>query len=205
MKKLLIATKNPGKLQEITAFLQELPLIAVSLSQIGIDDDIEEDGETYEENAKKKALFYAKLSGLPALSDDGGIEIVALNNEPGIKSRRWIGENATEAELLLHMQKVAKALPENNRKARFVNVIAFALPTGEVWTTRGEIEGEIAVTPIPDESVGLPYRRFFFLPELGKYYHEKSLPEADMRGLNHRRKSIDAMKPLIKEKLISAD
>lgn len=205
MKKLLIATKNPGKLQEMTFFLQDLPFVIVSLSQIGIGDDVEEDGNTYEENAKKKALFYAQRSGLPALSDDGGIEIDALNNAPGVKSKRWIGEKATEEDLLLYMQKVAKELPENNRKARFVNVIAFAVPTGEVWTTRGEIEGEIALKPLSDESVGLPYRRFFFLPQLGKYYHEKSLTGEEMRRLNHRKKSIDEMKPLIKEKLMSID
>lgn len=205
MKKLLIATKNPGKFQELTNFLQGLPLTCISLDQLGISDDVEENGKTYEENAKIKALFYAQRSGLPALSDDGGIEIAALNNQPGVKSRRWIGENATEADLLLHMQRVAKELPGTNRKARFVNVIAFALPTGEVFTTRGEIEGEIAREQFPDESVGLPYRLFFFLPEFGKYYHEKSLSSEIMYRVNHRKKSLDAMKPLLKEKLVSAD
>src|SRR4051794_19206444 len=100
MKKLLIATHNPGKLNEFRMFLEGVPFEIISLSDVGITEDVEEDGTTYEENSQKKALFYAQKSGLPALSDDGGLEIVALNNQPGIHSRRWLGYPATDEELI---------------------------------------------------------------------------------------------------------
>ena len=79
MKKLLVATTNPGKLIEISSFLSDLPIELVSLKDVGITDDVEETGKTYEENAEMKALFYAKKSGLPSIADDGGLEIAALH------------------------------------------------------------------------------------------------------------------------------
>ncbi len=88
MKKLLIATTNSGKVGELKKFLSELPLELVSLNDLHITQEIEEDGKTYEDNSKKKALYYAKLSGLPAVSDDGGIEIAAFGEKPGVHSRR---------------------------------------------------------------------------------------------------------------------
>lgn len=209
MRKLLIATRNEGKLQEISKFLSDLSLEIVSLTDLGIAGEVEEDGKTYEANAKKKALFYAKRSGIPAIADDGGLEIAALDNAPGVRSKRWIGEDATEEELVLHMKNVAKELPDTNRKASFVNVIAFALPTvsaslGQVWTARGSIEGIIAKKPLQEKSRGLPYRLFFFLPNLGKYYHEKSLSAEEMLNLNHRRRSVEAIKPFITQHLLEA-
>src|SRR3990167_2037422 len=113
MKKLLIATTNTGKLREYKDFLSDLPVKLVSLKDIGITDDVEEKGKTYEENSRAKALFYARKSGLPAISDDGGIEIHALNNEPGIKSRRWLGYEASDEDLVKHMIQVSQKLPEN--------------------------------------------------------------------------------------------
>lgn len=202
MKRLLIATKNQGKLRELSEFLSDLPLEIISLSDLGITDDVEEDGKTYEENAKKKALYYAKHSGLPALADDGGLEIAALNNAPGIKSKRWIGEDATEEDLLKHIEKIAKELPDENRDARFVNVLALALPTGETWTTRGEISGIIAKEPLREKSEWLQYRLFFFLPNLNKYYHDKSLTQEEMLEVNHRKKSIEAIKPILRAQLL---
>src|SRR3989344_6979104 len=112
MKKLLIATKNQGKLKEISDFLSDLPLQTVSLSDIGIEDDFEESGKTYKENSQNKAIFYAKKSGLPALSDDGGIEIDAFGGAPGIKSKRWVGKDSTDEKIIEHMKKVSKDLAE---------------------------------------------------------------------------------------------
>src|SRR2546430_2498785 len=104
MKKLLVATTNPGKLVELSSFLVDLPITLVSLKDVGITDDVEETGKTYKENAELKATFYAKKSGLPAVADDGGLEIAALDGAPGIKSRRWIGKKATEEDLIQHMK-----------------------------------------------------------------------------------------------------
>jgi len=99
VKKLLIATKNQGKVGEFKEFLKDLPFKIVSLKDLKIKEDIDEDGKTYEENSQKKALFFAKLTNLPVISDDGGIEIDALNGAPGVRSRRWLGYEATDEEL----------------------------------------------------------------------------------------------------------
>src|SRR3989338_5585840 len=128
MQKLLIATTNKGKLKELSEFLSDLPAQLLSLKDVGITDDVEEAGKTYEENSQLKALFYAKKSGLPAIADDGGLEIFALGGAPGVKSRRWLGYDATDEELINHMIKVSKNLPKDNRKASFRTVVALGLP-----------------------------------------------------------------------------
>ena len=172
MQKLLIATHNPAKLHELRDLFSDFPAELVSLTDVGITEDIEEDGLTYEENSQKKAIFYAQKSNLPAVSDDGGIEIAALNNAPGVHSKRWLGDNTTEEELVAHMQKVASELPDDNRTAYFKVVLSLALPDGQVWSVFGEIKGIVAKEPFIQQRKGYPYRSFFFLPQLDKYYFE---------------------------------
>lgn len=197
MQKLLIATTNPGKLREYKEFLSDLTVQLVSLKDIGIVDDIEEKGETYEENSKAKALFYAKKSGLPAIADDGGLEINALGGAPGVKSRRWLGHEASDEELINHMMEVSKELPDNNRKATFHLVVSIALPNGRVYSKEGEVEGVIAKKPHIKLLHGYPYRSFFYLPDVQKYYHESELTETEMKKYNHRYKAIIRLKPII--------
>lgn len=201
MKKLLIATRNAGKLKEISKFLSDLKLDLVSLNDLGIEDEFEEKGKTYKENSQNKAIFYAKKSGFPTIADDGGIEIDALGGAPGIKSKRWVGKNSTDGKIIKHMKKVAKALPERNRKAFFETVVSLALPSGKVFSTTGEIEGIIARKPLLKLLKGYPYRSFFYLPKIGKYYHESDLSERDEKLYNHRYKAIRKLKPIIKREL----
>ncbi|MBI4097207.1 MAG: non-canonical purine NTP pyrophosphatase [Candidatus Levybacteria bacterium] len=201
MQKLLIATKNKGKLQEFSDFLSDLPIRLVSLTDVGISDDVEEDGKTYEENSQKKALFYAKKSGLPAIADDGGIEIAALNGAPGVRSRRWIGYEASDEELTAHMKKVAVELPESNRDAKFVTVVSFALPDGTAWSAKGEVAGIIAKKPLTKLLRGYPYRSFFYLPDIQKYYHEESLTKEEMKRFNHRLKAVRQLRQIILENI----
>jgi XTP/dITP diphosphohydrolase len=195
MKKLLIATKNPGKIAEIKSFLKDLPFQIVSLKDVGINDDVEETGKTYAENSLLKALFYAKKSQLPAISDDGGLEIEALQGAPGIKSRRWLGYEATDQELIEYMKKVSQKLPENNRTAYFRTVVTFALPNGKYFQRK--VKGEIAKKPLLKLLEGYPYRSFFFLPQINKFYHESQLSKAEERVYNHRYKAVKKLKPLI--------
>ena len=197
MTKLLIATTNVGKLKEISGFLSDLPLEIVSLNDVGIKDDVEETGHTYKENSQMKALFYAKKSGLPAISDDGGLEISALGGGPGLESKRWVGQDSTDEKIIEHMKKVAKELPENNRRAFFKTVISLALPNGKVWSVTGEIEGIIAKKPYLKLLKGYPYRSFFYLPKLKKYYHEKELSIDEQKLYNHRYIAISRLKPII--------
>jgi XTP/dITP diphosphohydrolase len=190
MKKLLIATTNPGKLVEISTFLKDSPFELVSLKDVGIKDDVEETGKTYEENSLLKAIYYAKKSGLASISDDGGLEINALSGAPGVKSRRWIGENATEEDLIEHMKKVALELPDNNRTAYFRTVVTFALPSGKYFQVKANVKGEIAKKPLLKILKGYPYRSFFFLPGIKKFYHESELSKEEEKIYNHRYKAI---------------
>lgn len=203
MKKLLVATRNVGKLIEISSFLSDLSVEVISLDDVGINDDVEENGRTYEENSRIKALFYAKKSGLPTIADDGGIEISALNNEPGLKSKRWLGKNSTEEDILKHMIKIAKELPENNRTAFFKTVISLALPDGKVWSVDGEVEGVIAEEPYVRALKGYPYRSFFYLPKLQKYYHEDQLTGEEEKEYNHRYKAIQKLRPVINRVILN--
>lgn len=202
MQKLLIGTKNPGKIREYKDFFKDLPLEIVSLSDIGIDDDVEEKGKTYKENAQLKALFYAKKSNLPTISDDGGIEIDAFGGAPGIKSHRWLGYEMTDAELIEHMKKVSRELDDNNRHASFKLVIAFALSNGRMWTKIGTVDGIISENPNLKPLKGYPFRSFFFLPDINKHYHESELTAEEMREYNHRYKAVVQILPIIKEQLV---
>lgn len=202
-KKLLIATKNPGKIGEISEFLKDLPVELLSLKDVGIEDDVEEDGKTYEENSLKKALFYAQKSGLPAIADDGGLEIAALNNQPGVHSRRWLGFEAPDDVLIEHMKKVASEIPDDNRNAKFVVVETLAFPDGRYFQVRNHIEGIVAKEP--HDSIkfvkGYPYRSFFYLPDIQKYYHESELSSDEQKLYNHRYKAFQDLKPIIKREL----
>jgi XTP/dITP diphosphohydrolase len=197
--KLLIATKNQGKVGEFKEFLKDLSFTIVSLQDLGIKEDVEEDKKTYQENSQKKALFFSKLSGLPTIADDGGIEIVALNNEPGIHSRRWLGYEATDEEIIAHMLKISKTLPKDNRGAFFKTVVTFALPSGKVWSVKGEVEGIISDKPYLKLLQGYPYRSFFFLPSINKFYHEGELSKEEERLYNHRYKAVQKLLPIIKK------
>lgn len=199
MNKLLIATKNPGKVGEFKNFLSDLPFEIVSLSDLNITEDVEEDGKTYKENSQKKALFFSKLSGLPTIADDGGIEIAALDNTPGVKTRRWLGYEASDKVLLKHMMKISEKLPENNRTAYFKTVVSFALTSGKVWSADGEIKGIIAKKPHWNLVKGYPFRSFFYLPEIKKYYHENDLTLEEQKLYNHRYKAVQKLKPIIKK------
>ena len=201
MKKLFVATTNAGKLKEISNFLSELPLEIVSLADIGIKDDVKETGNSYQENSQIKALFYAKKSNLPTITDDGGVEIEAFNGAPGIKSKRWLGDGSTEQNIISHMIKVSSALSDDNRKAFFKTVISLALPNGKVWSVDGEIEGIIAKKPYLKILKGYPYRSFFYLPKIKKYYHEDQLDPEEQKEYNHRYKAIQKLKPILKREL----
>ncbi|MBI2031377.1 MAG: non-canonical purine NTP pyrophosphatase [Candidatus Levybacteria bacterium] len=202
MNKLLIATRNQGKLKEISQFLSDLPIKTLSLSDMGIEDEFEEKGKTYKENSRNKAIFYAKKSAIAAIADDGGIEITALGGGPGVKSRRWIGKNSTDEKIIDHMKKLSLKISDNKREAFFKTVISFALPNGQVWSSYGQVKGIIAKKPHLKLLKGYPYRSFFYLPKIRKYYHENDLTADEQKLYNHRYKAIQKLKPIITRELI---
>lgn len=203
MKKILIATTNSGKVREYSEFLKGLNVHCLSLKDVGIVTEVEETGTTYKENAILKALTYAKESGLPSLSDDGGLEISALGGRPGLHSRRWVGGTGRDEDIVKKMIEVSKQLPENNRHATFKIVIAFALSNGNVWTKAGSVPGVIAQKPLMKLLKGYPYRSFLYLPKLKKYYHESELTLEEEKKYNHRYKAVQKLLPIIQNVILS--
>lgn len=199
--KILIASRNPAKFKEITRFLSDLPLRFVSLKELGIREDMEETQKSYRGNAEAKACFFAKRSALPTIADDGGLEIAALGGAPGVRSRRWLGHEASDEELIEHLIRVAKKLPANKRKAMFRTVVSFALPDGRVWSAEGKVEGIITEKPYVRKLKGYPFRSFFFLPQVNKYYFETELTSEETREYNHRYRAIEKLKPIIRKEL----
>ena len=205
MKKLLIATSNPGKFAEIKRFLTDLPLELVGLSDVGITDTVEETGTTFEENAVLKAKFYAKRSGLPTLADDGGFEIDALAGQPGVKSHRWIhgDRDDKDEELIQYALDRLKDVPDEKRGAQLRLVLALVLPSGEMFTAEEKIRGIVARQASDFRHKGFPYRSLLFLPEIGKYYNHDELTATETETYNHRKKALEILKPILKSKVCS--
>jgi XTP/dITP diphosphohydrolase len=152
--RLLVATRSAHKLRELRELLGPLSAELVSLDDAGIPGDAIEDGETFESNAAKKARFFAALSGLPTLADDSGIEVDALGGGPGVRTRRYSGENATDEENNVKMLRELAGLPPQRRAARYRCALAVALPEAAgprggipVRFSRGTLEGRIASAP----------------------------------------------------------
>lgn len=186
--KLLIATRNKGKLKELSSLLQGVPYTLVSLDDVGIDEDVEETGTTFEENATLKAETYSRLSGLPALSDDSGLEVDPLNGEPGIYSARYAGEGATDEQRIafLHAQLKLANAPEQSWSARFRCVIAIAWPSGETNTFDGRCEGRIINES--RGSNGFGYDPVFLFSDSGKTMAELSSEEKN--DISHRSMAV---------------
>lgn len=201
--KILIATTNPGKFQELALFLSDMPYEFVSLSDIGITVDVEETGETFQDNAILKATTYAKLSGLPAFADDGGFEIDALGGQPGVKSHRWIhgDRENTDEELIAYTIQKMEGVPVEKRGAQLRLVLAFSLPSGNVVISEAFVRGIVALAPSESRTQGFPYRALLYLPEIGKFYDHTVMTKEETAAYNHRKKAIDMLKPQIRELL----
>ena len=154
----------------------------VSLNDIGIDDEVEETGETFEENAALKAETYARLSGLPALADDSGLEVDALGGEPGVRSARYAGEDATDADRIAFLLQKLENVPQERWSARFRCVIALAWPGEPTEFHPGACEGMIV--PKPRGFNGFGYDPVFFIPRMNMTMAE--LASDKKNGISHR-------------------
>jgi len=165
MPRLLLATTNRGKAEEYRALLKGLDFELVTLDQVGISQTAEENYSTFEENARSKAEFYAALSGLITLADDSGLEVDALGGEPGIRSSRYAGDDATDADRVDFLLSKLRGIPGGKRTARFRCVIAIAIPGRKTGTFEGTCEGSIAIKPRGENGFG--YDPVFYLPQYG--------------------------------------
>jgi XTP/dITP diphosphohydrolase len=182
MRRLLLATTNRGKATEYRSLLTGLSFELVTLDQVGISQEAPEDFNTFEENARSKAEFYSRLSGLLTVADDSGLEVEALDGEPGVRSSRYAGDNATDAERVDFLLRKMQGIPRETRQAKFRCVIAIALPGSETVTVEGECQGYIALMPRGTQGFG--YDPIFFLPEYGKTIAE--IPSELKNEISHR-------------------
>jgi len=186
-RKLLIATNNQGKIREYRTLLKDMPFVLVSLADETMMTVVEETGTTFKENAGLKAESIAAKSRLLTLADDSGLEVDALNGEPGVMSARYAGDEATDAERIDYLLSKMKDVPEGKRTARFRCVIAIADPDGETEYFTGECEGIVPFEPAGE--LGFGYDPILYIPEFGKTLAELG-PEIKNR-ISHRARAAE--------------
>jgi len=198
MKKILIATTNKAKLEELMMGVNPLKNHGIkiyTLNDVRVGKEPEEKGQTFCENAKIKAQFYAKKTNLPTIADDGGLIIPYLNNEPGVKSRRWLGYEATDEELINYTLERLKNVKKENRIAFLQTCLCFFEPkTKKILFEEENIKGYIAEKPSGKATFGYPFRALFIVKKFNKYYDE--LTSKEHQQINHR---LLALKRLIKK------
>ena len=192
--KLLIATRNQGKLREYGALLTSLGLELVDLTEAGVALEVEETGSTFEENAVLKAQAYAQASGLLTLADDSGLEVDALRGEPGVRSARYDGHGGTDEDRYRLLLRHLEGVPEQQRTARFHCVIAIAVPAGQVHTAEGTCEGRIAFQP--RGSHGFGYDPVFFVPRHG--HTMAQLPPQVKNRTSHRARAAQGAREILR-------
>jgi XTP/dITP diphosphohydrolase len=193
--RLLVATHNRGKLQEFKELFAGMRFELVTLDDVGIHDDVEENGATYAENARAKALEYARRSGLLTLADDSGLEVDALGGQPGVRSHRFAGDNKTDPERVAFLLDKLRDVPRPKRTARFRCVIAVVDRQGEVRECSGECEGVIEFAP--RGSNGFGYDPVFGFPDRGVTMAE--LPAEEKNKISHRARAAERAREILKD------
>jgi XTP/dITP diphosphohydrolase len=181
---LVLATRNEGKTEELKALLADFPVDIKNLTDFGPTPAIEEDVETFEENAVSKARFTAKVLGLPALADDSGLMVEALGGAPGVRSARYAGENATDLENNIKLLKELENV--ENRSAAFACTIAIAVPWGPALVYEGRCEGSITTEQAGTQGFG--YDPVFYYPPLEKTFAQLSTEEKNR--VSHRGQAL---------------
>jgi XTP/dITP diphosphohydrolase len=189
MRKFIAATKNKGKLMEISEILIDFPFNILSMEEVGITKDIEEYGSTFEENALIKAREIFEMTKEMVMADDSGLEVDFLNGAPGIYSSRFAGEGASDKEKNKKLLSLLENVPFEKRTARFVCVVAVIMPDGSHFVVRGPCEGYIGLEEIGNNGFG--YDPLFFIKEYNKTTAQM-LPE-EKHKISHRGRALKAM------------
>ncbi len=194
--KVVLASKNKHKLEEISKITQKFNMELVLESQLGVDIDVEETGSTFEENSYLKAEAVMKATGLPALADDSGIAVDALNGEPGIYSARYGFDDSLDdwgrLQLLL---KNTEQVPDDQRQAKFACVITLVTPQGQTIQARGEVHGTLLRAPAGENGFG--YDPIFYYPPLGKSLAQVTAEEKNQ--VSHRANALKVFYEKLKE------
>lgn len=195
--KVVLASKNHHKLEEISKITEQFGMELILQSQLGVDIEVEETGTTFEENSLIKAKAVMEATGLPAIADDSGIAVDALNGEPGIYSARYGFDDTLDdwgrLQLLL---KNMKNVPDGQRQGKFVCVITFITPDGEIIQARGEVHGEILREARGKNGFG--YDPIFYYPPFGKTLAQ--IPAEDKNRVSHRGQALKILNEKLKEK-----
>lgn len=197
-KDVVFGSWNQGKVKEIEALLGEEEIRLLSWRDFEYPFSVEEDGTTFRENAVKKAIVTAKITGVIALSDDSGLEVEGLQGRPGIFSARYAGPAAQDEDNIAKVLRQLEGVPYARRKARFVCVIAICTPEGRCEWVEGECGGMIAETPRGSQGFG--YDPIFLVPELGKTFAE--LEPEEKNRISHRAQAVGKVRPLLKKYLL---
>lgn len=198
---LVLATRNRHKGEELAALLGDLGIRIRTLDEFPEAPEVIEDGETCEANAIKKARAIADATGLPAVADDTGLEVDALEGRPGIFAARYAGEGATYEDNYRKLLHELAGVPRERRAARFVTVAAMAFPTDGVQVARGVLEGLIA--EVPSGTQGFGYDPVFFVPELGKTLAQLS---ADQKNrISHRAKAFAKVREILCSQMVNVE
>jgi len=194
--KVVLASKNQHKLEEISKITEKFGIDLILQSELGVDIDVEENGNTFEENSFIKAEAVMKATGLPALADDSGIAVDALNGEPGIYSARYgFDDSLDDWGRLLLLLKNTEHVPDGQRQAQFVCVITMVTPEGQVVQARGEIHGQLLRAPAGENGFG--YDPIFYYPPAGMTTAEMS-PE-EKNKVSHRANALKVFYDKMKE------
>ena len=194
--KVVLASKNPHKLVEISQITEKFGMELVLESQLGVDIDVEETGSTFEENSFLKAEAVMKATGLPALADDSVICVDALGGEPGIYSARYgFDDSLDDFGRLQLLLKNTEQVPDGRRQAQFVCVITFVTPDGKVIQARGEVHGELLRAPAGEGGFG--YDPIFYYPPFGKSLAQVS--PAEKNSVSHRANALKVFYEKLKE------
>lgn len=199
MKKFILASNNEHKIREIKEILKDLSIQISSLNEEGIDIEIEEDGETFEENAKKKAVEISNFlknkgySDFIVMADDSGLEVEYLGYKPGVFSARYAGEHGNDLKNNEKLLRELDGVPEEKRGARFVCQVAIVNSRDEYHTIRGEVKGRILTKLDGDKGFG--YDPLFYYEPLKKSFAE--LTDEEKNNVSHRRKALDLLKNTI--------
>jgi len=195
-QKLLLATNNQGKMREYRELLSDVPFDLVLPAAAGINIIVDETGESFEDNARLKATALAVKSDLLTIADDSGLEVDALGGEPGVRSARYAGENASDVQRVEFLLAKLKGVPWEKRAARFRCVIAIATPGGNVEICSGDCAGFITFEPFGEHGFG--YDPVFYLPEFGKTMAELS-PTGKNR-ISHRGQAARKAAEILKQR-----
>ena len=194
---LLIGSNNTHKVDELRAIFAGLPLRLLTLAEAGIDHEVAETGTTFEQNARLKADSYAALSGLPTLADDSGLEVASLNGAPGIYTARWATADATDPHRsYARVLQELRGKPFHDRIARFVCVLALAVPGEETVVVEGILPGVIAEEPRGVGGFG--YDPVFYLLEYDQHLAE--LPATEKNRISHRAQAAAKMRQVLESR-----